>query len=272
MTIQTHISLSIRSLIAFLLGMLLFGSVMAQKTWEEDVLYLKNGSILRGEIVEHLLRESVTIKLVDGTQFTFNTIAIEKITREPSRFMQIKLKYTRQFKPIVYRKPGFYHLFTMGFAFNENRWGEPELHPSLQYRLAYHVNQYLNLGVGTSIDTYEGGLVMPAMLDLHGDVFKRAFTPHYVLNLGYGFGLTGTPDHFQFKGGPMGHIGVGVKFRSTKRKEWILTVGYRGQHTYQEFREWPGGWWNPWGGRAEPVIVEGTRLYQKIVWQLTIGL
>lgn len=49
-----------------------------------DVVYLKNGSIIRGTIVEQIPNESIKIETADGSVFVFKISEIEKITKESS--------------------------------------------------------------------------------------------------------------------------------------------------------------------------------------------
>jgi hypothetical protein len=47
-----------------------------------DVVYLKDGSIIKGTIVEQVPNKSVKIKTKDGSTFNYNMEQIEKITKE----------------------------------------------------------------------------------------------------------------------------------------------------------------------------------------------
>lgn len=48
----------------------------------EDVVYLKNGSIIHGTIIEQVTGESIKIKTNDGNTFVFKMDEIEKTTKE----------------------------------------------------------------------------------------------------------------------------------------------------------------------------------------------
>jgi hypothetical protein len=50
-----------------------------------DVVYLKNGSIIRGFITEQIPNIQLKIETRDGSLFVFKIEEIEKITREQSR-------------------------------------------------------------------------------------------------------------------------------------------------------------------------------------------
>jgi hypothetical protein len=48
-----------------------------------EVLYLKNGSIIRGMIIEQIPNEQVKIKTGDGSVFVYTMDQVLKITKEP---------------------------------------------------------------------------------------------------------------------------------------------------------------------------------------------
>ena len=70
-----------------LIGLVFIASVIlsaqtlsAQKT--ADVIYLKNGSIMKGVITEHIPNVSYTIETADGSKMIFSANEVEKITKE----------------------------------------------------------------------------------------------------------------------------------------------------------------------------------------------
>lgn len=48
-----------------------------------DVVYLKNGSVVRGTIVEQVPNESIKLETADGSIFVFKMSEVERIVREP---------------------------------------------------------------------------------------------------------------------------------------------------------------------------------------------
>jgi hypothetical protein len=69
------------SFIAFFICLQFF-SVCSYTQQYEDILYLKNGSIIHGIIIEQVIGESVKIKTKDGNYFVFKMDEIEKMTKE----------------------------------------------------------------------------------------------------------------------------------------------------------------------------------------------
>ena len=56
-----------------------------EKPVYQDVVYLKNGSIIRGMIIEQIPNKSIKIQTKDGNVFVFEMDEIEKITKEVSK-------------------------------------------------------------------------------------------------------------------------------------------------------------------------------------------
>jgi len=69
-------------LILFLPVIFLMTSSIAYSQAKQDVVYLKNGSVIRGEIIEQVPNVSIKIKTRDGSIFVYTMEEISKITKE----------------------------------------------------------------------------------------------------------------------------------------------------------------------------------------------
>ena len=67
----------------FLVILLTSISTFAQKD-KQDVVYLKNGSVIRGEVVNLIPNETVKIKTADGSVFAYSMDEVKEITKEPA--------------------------------------------------------------------------------------------------------------------------------------------------------------------------------------------
>ena len=61
--------------------LLLLSSVAMAQTYQE-VVYLKNGSIIRGTIIEQVPERTIKIQTADGSVFVYQMSEVEKITKE----------------------------------------------------------------------------------------------------------------------------------------------------------------------------------------------
>lgn len=57
-------------------------NVSAQNGNMEDVVYLKNGSIIHGTIIEQIPNESLKVKTKDGNVFVYKMTEVDKMTKE----------------------------------------------------------------------------------------------------------------------------------------------------------------------------------------------
>ena len=56
--------------------------VSAQQNNLIDIVYLKNGSVLRGVIIEQVPNELIKLQTADGNVFVYQISEIDKITKE----------------------------------------------------------------------------------------------------------------------------------------------------------------------------------------------
>jgi hypothetical protein len=72
----------IRRLICTTAFIVACGMIAEAQTDKQDVLYLKNGSIIRGMIVQFIPDSTIKIQTIDGSLFVFPSLEIEKIQKE----------------------------------------------------------------------------------------------------------------------------------------------------------------------------------------------
>jgi len=70
--------------------------VYAQEQILQDVVYLKNGSVLKGQIIEQIPGEIIKLQTKDGNLFVFQVDEVEKIKREK---VEVKEEYKIIKKP-----------------------------------------------------------------------------------------------------------------------------------------------------------------------------
>jgi len=209
----------------------------AQKKMQ-DVVYLKNGSVLRGQLVNGQNTGKVAIQIIGNNLFVFDAAEVDKITQEPKR------------TPLDPKKRGFANTTELGlFAGGGN--SSPAL--SLTTVNGYTVNPYATAGIGTGIqfwwDLYQANgwyyysnttKIIPMFADVRGDLLPgNRITPLYYARVGYGFAIT--PDEADnTRGGVMFSAGAGFKIRGAENLGWFLAIGYHYQKNYSEYPVWDG--------------------------------
>jgi len=190
----------------------------------EDVIYLKNGAIVRGVIIEQVPNKSLEILSKDNNYFIFKMDEVQKITKEN------KLPDHTD-----YKKKGFQNITEVGFGFGINTintyHGSVDIakqNPIMGLRTinGYQLNEYFSFGLGIGFEAFldgtKKGALMPITLDTRINFMKGKFSPVLNLNGGYSVG-------FQNSSGLAANPSVGMKIYLTKKIACLFNIGYKVQ-------------------------------------------
>ena len=215
--------------VIFFLSLFLKGpDVLAQQSME-DVLYLKNGWILRGTITSPPSDSLVTIETKDRNRFVFNRTAVNRVGQEPT----LSNKPTQP----TYKRRGFSHYTEMGALAARNTSSSTNTSAfSFQTVNGYKFGQALFAGLGIGVDLYATQTLMPIFGSIRGDLTNRGhLIPYYFVDFGYGTNITGKDTNpfpqVTYKGGTLFGIGLGMKVIFNNSTGFLLSLGYRSQRT-----------------------------------------
>ena len=224
----------LRPLIVFLL--LLSSVALLAQSGTEDIVYLKNGSIIRGKIIEQKDSDFLRIQIEGGTIFQFSWQEIDKIETGVAKINSEKDK-----KEIKYRTKGYFNDTELALLMGErfSQWS-PGISTAFSFSTVngYRFNRFLKTGGGIGLDIYnfEGLMLMPVFLRVSGDLLKLPVSPFYVLDAGYSFLLSESEENS--KGGIMLNPAFGIKINSASGNAFIIKGGYRFQKAQEEVIMW----------------------------------
>ena len=157
--------------VLFLL-LLLIGSVTISVAQSfQEVVYLKNGSVIRGLVIEQVPGVSLKIQTSDGSIFAYQMTEIEKITKESSN------KNGKN-------KKGYKGFIDFGYTFGVGDWGIDRLELSTSH--GYQFNPYLYVGGGVAVNLFEGDIVgLPIFAHVRANVSNKHISPYIDLRIGY---------------------------------------------------------------------------------------
>lgn len=206
----------------FLLAILISSTASAQKR-TEDVLYLKNGSILRGKIKD-LSADTISIEILGGSVFVFPASEARGISREKklSRYKESGYLFVVETGILTGRSPGN----------SLNRADEIINSFTLQCINGHEFRPELALGIGAGIDSYHSFTTFPVYLRLSGSFpqVNKKISPMYILDGGYGFQSRLFNSNNMFSnsyGGIMLNPAAGVRMQLGNKSSFILNAGYR---------------------------------------------
>ncbi len=243
------------------------GLLNAQENME-DVVYLKNGNVYRGMIVEQVPGESIKIRTIGGNEFNVLITELAKITKEEkfqdaqsaprvNEFDYYNRGYWKPWKSDTSRAG--YHRKKRGYFFQSQILFEA-VQGGVRIVNGYRFNRFAQLGVGVGADFviasprlffsglpdgYQGNY-LPVYLYFGGDFLRSRVTPFYAIEAGYAWAF-GNRDFFPFndnrsnlRGGVMGGAGLGVRFNTKRRVNFSLLLNanfkrVRFQNTFESF-------------------------------------
>ena len=254
----------------FLVLLLITMSVFVAKAQSiQEVVYLKNGSIIRGSIVEQRPNESLTIKTPDGSVFICKIDEVEKITKEmptdsvqetpmndivdapqESNIVQQSESEKEDYSNYGWSKSSRYRGF-FGLSCVVDDEYDDNTSVSFYMSHGYQIIPYVYAGIGiggihwTCNDEWSVPLFVNARGELHR-LFKKNFSPFIDMKIGYSFGdVDGfyfSPTvgcHFYFGHSTKG-ISLGLGYIGIGKKEHCKGNSYWGDYYYEKY-DWVGG-------------------------------
>ncbi|MEE1259449.1 MAG: hypothetical protein U0K66_04615 [Paludibacteraceae bacterium] len=172
-----------------------------------ETVYLKNGSIIKGVIVEYQPEKSVKILTADNSVFVCNVGDIEKVTREPIDVVSTKgylapqkgYRFFLAADQMVGDMTGFKFTTTHGAQFNNKI--------------------FLGGGVGFCVadDDVEFYLSIPVYANFRFDILNKKTTPFIEARAGVAFAIEGTTGFY-------GNISVGGRFKRFSLSTGVETL------------------------------------------------
>lgn len=203
-----------------------------------DVVYLKNGSMVRGVIIEQVPNQSLKIRTADGSVFVYNISDVEKMTREEPIVQERTYNrnnsrnYTRTITTTPSNKTlrGYKGFVDMGYTFASDDEDRVEMSTSHGYQF----NNYLFVGGGVAYHYYADwwydseAYAMPIFANFRANFMNKKVTPFTDVRVGYSVG--------DLEGG-YAYVGLGARFKLVNKLALNLTLGF----SYQEYEY---GWYD----------------------------
>jgi opacity protein-like surface antigen len=223
--------------ITLLISLLLISVVIyAQRNNLVDVVYLKNGSILRGIIIEQVPNESIKLQTADGNIFVYQTNDIEKITKEDA-IKQSRSQLSYGSNELQHRKgyiglsigPSFaigdlsdlpvgaiLNLVDFGYLFTDN------IGVAAKWFGTAHTESGITFGVGGLM----GGLLASTPISEKINFEGKALVGPGVFVASYDGESETSEAYFGYD------LGVGLRFNTSEKVSLLLNADYIGVSDY----------------------------------------
>jgi hypothetical protein len=191
----------------------------------QDVVYLKNGSIIRGIIIEQVPNKSIKIETADRNIFFYEIDEIEKLTKEPN--LDKGNKFLNKASTHTGLKSGYKGIAELDYLFGVGYYGIGRLEVNIIN--GYQFNPYFSLGLGTGFRWYSisgyNAVLIPIFADFRVNFMDNKISPYFSLGLGYSLEAT---DGFNGVGVLL-KPSIGVNFKVTEKIFMHTGIGYEMQ-------------------------------------------
>ena len=172
----------------FITGLLFIISVFALSAQNyQEVVYLKNGSVIRGTVIEQQPNVLLKVKTADGSIFVYPMNEVEKITKEEA--INRESEKSNRIRTDVKGYRGSVEVGTIvnfkasGISIDKGAFSITTSH-------GYQFNLHLFLGAVIGLDYHAAGgrLFMPLFADVRANFLNRDITPFWGVKIGYAVG------------------------------------------------------------------------------------
>ncbi len=214
-----------RVILSLILMSILLIPAISQST-QLDIIYLKNGSIIKGYITEYNKDNKITIKTIDEYTLEFQLDDVEIIKREETK--------NELNPPGFYLDKGFINYTTLGLLVGNGN-NNKQAPFSLMMTNSYLFANRISLGGGFGLEFFEESM-LPVYLDLKYHFNNRKISPYTSLKTGYSFSLDKkrtSDDYWNYEqkclGGYLVNAEMGMTINLQSYNALIFSFGYRHQ-------------------------------------------
>jgi len=211
-------------LLTCFLFLLLISPAMSQE--KKDVIYLSDGSTLKGTVLEYLPGSHAKIEIAGSNVLTIPEDEISKIV----------LNETNAFNEKNENKSG------LEFIQSLNLYTGSKQSAGFNSMLSYRFPCRFSAGIGMGFESFNQQ-VLPVYSEVSYYLMKGKFSPFLFARAGYAISVA-TEDPYAwngvtYKGGILAGAGAGLQYQISDRNAVFLSVGFR----YQKLRTETGNYW-----------------------------
>ena len=187
-----------------------------------DVVYLKDGRVIKGSIIKPLDADGIQIMTTESDVYTFSAAEVSRVAREEISHDNLKNKV------FVQDGEGFTNITTLGYGFGIGSVGDAnnnEDYFAIHTVNGFHINRNISLGLGVGVEGYGDYELIPLYADIRVYPALTEWAPFFYGNLGYGLGVL----EKNIDGGLMAGIGGGIQRSVNPGLAFVASLGYRFQ-------------------------------------------
>lgn len=205
-----------------------------------EVVYLKNGSVIKGTIIEQIPNVSLKIKTNDGSLIICKMEDVNKITKEETYSNNYR-NNTNNRKLARQTLRGYKGFIDMGYVVDLSDNNANKLEVSTSH--GYQFNNYFYVGGGVAVDYYTDAdlISAPIFADFRANFINKKITPFADIKTGYSFGdvegvyvTTGVGVRFSLKGKKAINLKLEYNYQQYDYDDSYYSYSYGGYRYYDD--------------------------------------
>ena len=148
----------------------------------QEVVYLKNGSVVRGVVIEQVPGVSLKVQTSDGSIFAYQMSEVDKITKEAAKS---KIGKSYGFNGPSGNETGYKGFIDFGYTIGAGDWGEDRIELSTSH--GYQFSPYLFVGAGVAANYYfdSEAFALPLFAHVRANILDNNISPYVDFKIGY---------------------------------------------------------------------------------------
>ena len=197
------------------LSLLFMVNLSFARKGKKDVIYLKNGSVINGQIISSLPSGQVKIKTKDNSLWVFESSQIDSISKSGQTSDQIRT--------------GYFNLTEAGILVgnSNNKYGSPF---SMMNISGWQFKNHFTIGAGAGIEFFSE-TYLPVVADFRYYLKRQGLNPFFGLQGGYSFSLDKPDKQYVYGYSTNYYISPAVQSLEMKAKGGFLVNPFVGFST-----------------------------------------
>lgn len=217
-----------RTILSSIVVLLFLSQDLPAQESREDVIYLRNGSVVRGMICEIVPGKSISIQSSNQFVYTFAYEQIERIrieTRQLTASSSPDVASTETHSASTREEGGGATHYTNTFQLGVLTNRQAPLSTFGIIRSA-DVGDFSSFGFGIGWDSFGHGAMLPLFVDMRSCFFKGLASPFIFADAGYSLGIYDHKNAWE-QGGFVMNAGAGFVVRSFGGASFVMQASYR---------------------------------------------
>lgn len=233
----------------YLTGCLLFLLIydLGAQGFHRDIVYLKDGSIIKGQIVGFDSLDHLRVKTGSSDFFLVPKSSIKKFRINGEQTISENIAFEKS--------KGFINITQIGFI-----CGKSENSASVETYNGYRFNPHISIGLASGIVVYERGMLIPVGIGTQAILLNKKVSPTAFMSAGKGLSVTPRINNTELKGGPYWSARVGIRVKNGANSAFTFQIGYNCQKSSLRSS------YGTWDGKENFTIEKST--YRRMAFML----